>query len=141
MHSTAHVDEEVHGKVMEVAIHGTLGPEDYYMVVPKTERLIAQHGKIRMLVVMHDFHGWKPGALWEDIKWNAKHLRHIERLAIVGEKTWHQWMTGFCKPFTSAEVRYFTTTQLGAARAWVYETGAFSAESWDGSEAGDLKQP
>jgi hypothetical protein len=68
-------------------------------------------------------------------------MRDIERLAIVGEKTWHQWMTGFCKPFTSAEVRHFTMAQLDAAREWVYETGTHSAESWDGSEAGDLKQP
>ena len=139
MHSTAHVDEEVHGKVMEVVIHGTLGPEDYHRFVPETESLIAQHGKIRMLVVMHDFHGWRPGALWEDIKWNAKHMRHVERLAIVGEKTWHQWMTGFW-PFTSAEVRYFTMAQLDAARDWVNE-GVHPAESWDGSEAGDLQQP
>ena len=61
----------------------------------------------------------------------------IERLAIVGEKTWHKWMTGFCKPFTSAEVRYFTHEELDAARAWVNEP----AEIWDGSEAGGAKQP
>jgi len=46
---------------------------------------------------MHDFHGWKPGALWEDIKWNARHFKDIERLAIGWRKILAQVMTGFCK--------------------------------------------
>jgi len=137
MISTAHIDEKVHGKVMEVDLHGKLGREDYYRFIPETEKLIQEHGKVRILVKMHYFEGWKAGALWEDIKWNAKHFNQIERLAIVGEKTWHQWMTGFCKPFTTTEVRYFTLEQLEDARAWVNER----TDDWDGSEADGAKQP
>jgi hypothetical protein len=121
MNSSAHVEEEVHGKVMELDLHGKLGREDYARFVPETEKMIREHGKLRLLVTMHDFHGWDPGALWEDVKWNAKHFNHIERLAVVGEKTWHKWMTGFCKPFTTAQVRYFTLEQREAARAWINE--------------------
>jgi len=68
---------------------------------------------------MRDFHGWDAGALWEDIKWDAKHFNDIDRLAIVGEKSWHKWMTGFCGPFTTAQVRYFTHEQLDKAREWL----------------------
>ena len=57
----------------------------------------------------------------EDIKWNARHFSDIERLAVVGEKTWHALMTGFCKPFTSTEVRHFSAEDLDAARAWINE--------------------
>ena len=121
MNSTEHVDEEVHGKVLEVDLHGRLSREDYEVFVPETEKLIGQYGKIRILVTMHDFHGWDAGALWADTKWNAKHFNQIERLAVVGEKTWHRLMTGFCRPFTSAQVRYFTHEQLAAARAWINE--------------------
>ena len=119
MNSTAHVDEEVHGKVLEVDLHGKLSREDYERFVPESEKLIQKYGRIRILVTMHEFHGWDAGALWEDLKWNARHFDQIERLAIVGEKTWHKWMTGFCKPFTTAKVRYFTLEQLAAARAWI----------------------
>jgi len=121
MNSTAHVDEEVHGRLMEVDLHGKLTREDYEKFVPETERLIAEYGKIRMLITMHDFHGWDAGALWEDVKWNARHFNEIERLAVVGEMTWHKWMTGFCRPFTTAKVRYFTHDQLADARAWLSE--------------------
>jgi len=53
------------------------------------------------------------------VKWNARNFNRIERLAVVGEKTWHQWMTAFCRPFTTAAVRYFTPEKLEEARAWV----------------------
>jgi hypothetical protein len=119
MNSTAHVDETVHGRVLEVDLHGKLTRDDYERIVPETEAMIREHGKIRILITTHDFHGWDAGALWEDIKWTAKHFRDIERMAVVGEKTWHRLMTSFCKPFTGAQVRYFTPDQIDEARAWV----------------------
>src|SRR5262249_31315018 len=119
MTSTAHVDEMVHGKVLEVNLHGKLTREDYERIVPDTEAMIREHGKIRILITVHDFHGWDAGALWQDIKWTVRHFNHVERMAVVGEKTWHRWMTTLSKPFTGAQVRYFTSDQLEEARDWV----------------------
>lgn len=122
MNSARHIDEQVYGKVLEIDLHGKLISEDVEAFVPETERLIEQYGKIRVLVTMHDFHGWAVGALWKELKWNAKHFNHVERLAVVGEKTWHRWMTGFCRAFTTARVRYFTFEQLDEAHAWIDES-------------------
>ncbi len=119
--NTAHVSEWSHGKVLEVDLHGKLDRRDFELFVPETERLICLHGKIRILVTMHDFDGWEAGALWEDLKWDVKHFNDIERLAIVGHERWHKWMAGFCKPFTTAEVRYFTLDQLDEAHVWLNE--------------------
>jgi hypothetical protein len=119
MNSNAHVDEEVHGKVLKIDLHEKLSRADYEKFVPETERLIGQYGKIRILMTMHDFHGWDAGALWQDIKWDFRHFNHIERVAIVGEKNWQKWMASFCKPFTTAQVRYFTFDQLDAANEWI----------------------
>jgi hypothetical protein len=121
MNSTAHVDEVVHGNVLEVDLHGKLSYADYERFVPETERLILKHGKIRVLVTMHHFDGWDANAVWEDIKWNARHFSQIERLAVVGKKTWHRLMTGFARPFTPTQVRYFAPEQLSEARAWIAE--------------------
>ena len=118
---TTHVDEKIYGKVMEVHLNGTLTKEDYSRFVPDTEALIESHEKIRMLVIMEDFHGWDAGALWEDIKWDMKHFNHVERVAAVGDKKWEKWMCGFCKPFTTAKVRYFEMHELPEARAWLNE--------------------
>lgn len=119
MNSTAHVDEVNHGKLVEIDLHGKLNREDYEKLGPSIEKSIRQHGKIRILVTMRDFEGWDVGAMWEDLKWETKHFNDIERLAVVGEGSWHQWLAGFCNAFTKAEVRYFTLSQLDQAHRWL----------------------
>jgi hypothetical protein len=59
--------------------------EDYEHFVPEFERLVRQHGKLRVLFDMTGFHGWEASALWEDIKFDSKHFADIERLAMVGK--------------------------------------------------------
>ena len=107
------------GKLLEIHLTGKLAKEDYNHFVPVVERLVKEHGKIRLLVEMLDFHGWSAGALWEDIKFDAKHFRDIERLAIVGESKWQHGMAVFCKPFTTATVRYFDRAEEAQAREWL----------------------
>jgi len=111
--------EEADGKILVTKLSGKLTREDYEHFLPVVERLIRQHGKIRMLVQMHDFHGWTAGALWQDIKFDLKHFRDIERLALVGEKAWEHGMAVFCKPFTTATIRYFACHEIDKAEAWI----------------------
>ena len=110
---------DVSGNVLTVKVSGKLTREDYERFVPQTEQMIAEHGKIRVLFEMHDFHGWKLSALWEDMKFDLHHFSHIERLAFVGEKKWEEWMSRFCRPFTSAEIRYFDRADAEEAGNWI----------------------
>jgi len=113
--------QEAGGRILLVRASGKLERADYDNLVPEVEQLIQKHGKIRVLLELHDFHGWTAGALWEDIKFDVKHFNDIERLAIVGESRWQEGMATFCKPFTTAQIRYFTDDQLSEARQWVAE--------------------
>jgi hypothetical protein len=113
------VSEQAGGKVLEVRVSDKLVKADYEQFVPEVERLIQQHGRIRVLFDMRDFHGWTMGALWEDMKFDLKHFKDIERLAVIGEKKWQEWMTTFCRPFTTAEIRYFDHSEVDQARSWL----------------------
>lgn len=108
-------------KTLEVQASGKLAHEDYQLLVPKVEEMIKELGKIRMLVEMKDFHGWKGAALWDDIKFDAKHFSDIERIAMVGERKWEKAMSVFCRAFTTAKIRYFDRSQFNAAREWLEE--------------------
>ena len=111
--------EQAGSNVLHVKVTGTLQESDYEQFVPVVEGIIKTHGKVRVLVEMTDFEGWDFKGLWEDIKFDAKHFNDIERVAMVGEEKWQKWMTSFCKPFTTAEVRFFPPDQLEEAKAWV----------------------
>lgn len=113
--------QEAGGKILEVRVSGKLSKEDYERFVPEVERLVADQGKVRILFEMHDFHGWEAGALWEDIKFDVKHWRDIEKLAMIGEAKWEQGMAAFCKPFTTAKIKYFDHAKADEARAWIKE--------------------
>ena len=113
--------EESGGKVLAVHVSGTLEKADYVHFVPEFERLVQQHGHLRVLFDMTDLHGWEAGALWEDTKFAIHHFADIERLAMVGEKRWQQGMATFCKPFTKATIRYFDHADATEARAWLAE--------------------
>lgn len=113
------VSSENDGKLLLIRLTGKLHKGDYQQFVPIVEKAVETHGKIRMLVQMHMFHGWDAGALWEDVKFDVKHFNDLERLAIVGESTWEKWMVTFCKPFTTATIRFFPSGQEAEARAWI----------------------
>ena len=113
------VSTENDGKLLVVRMTGKLHKSDYAHFVPLVEKAVQEHGKVRMLVHMHNFHGWDAGGLWEDVKFDVKHFNDIERLAIVGETAWEKWMAVFCKPFTTATIRYFPSDQAAQAREWI----------------------
>jgi len=110
-------------KLFEVQVSGKLTAEFYHQFVPAVEKQIEQYGKLHILFIMHDFHGWTAGAMWEDLKFDLKHWKDIERLALVGETKWQHGMASFCKPFTQATIRYFEHDQLDEARKWAAEGG------------------
>ena len=116
---TVRLSERDSENVLEVQVSDTLTHEDYRQFVPKFEQMVQQCGEIRVLFDMFDFHGWNAGALWDDLKFDLKHFSDIERLAIVGDKAWEKGMSVFCRPFTTATIRYFDRSAIEDARQWV----------------------
>ncbi len=109
------------GKVLGFRMSGKLHDEDYKTFTPLIDAVAAKEGKVRLLAQFHDFQGWDLHALWDDIKFSTTHCTKIERIALVGEKSWEKWMAAVCKPFTMAKIRYFDASQIDAAWAWLKE--------------------
>lgn len=107
--------------VLGFKMSGKLHDEDYKTFVPLVDAAVAKQGKVRLLAQFHDFHGWDAHALWDDVKFSTTHCTKLERIALVGEKKWEQWMAKVCKPFTMAKIEYFDASEIDEARAWLAE--------------------
>jgi hypothetical protein len=110
-----------HPQLLGFKLSGKLHDEDYKHFVPAIDAAIAKQGKVRMLAQFHDFHGWDLHAMWDDTKFATTHCTQIERIALVGEKKWEEWMAKVCKPFTMAHLKYFDVAQMDAAWTWLGE--------------------
>ena len=113
--------ENSEDRTLEARLSGKLSSSDYETFEPGVVKLIGDSGKIKILVIMHDFHGWELGGVWEDIKFATKHCNDISKIAMVGEDAWEKWMAMICKPFTHSTIKYFGAGEEDAARAWLAE--------------------
>ena len=114
-----HINEPDSGNFLDVHVSGILSKADYEQFVPEFERLVREHGKLRVRFDLTGFHGWEAAAMWEEIKFDVKHLAGIKRLAMVGDLQWQHVMAIFCQPFTKAKVQYFDHTDVVGARKWL----------------------
>jgi hypothetical protein len=98
---------------------GKLTKEDYDQLLPFLEQKLADHKKIRWYFEMENFEGWEPQAAWEDAKFDIKNATNLEKVSMVGGKQWEEALTKLMKPFTTAEVKYFTTAEKQEAIKWI----------------------
>lgn len=112
-------EDEEEGKMLTIQVSGKLTAADYVYFASEFERLVQLNGKVRVLFDLAGFQGWEPGALWEGTKFDFKHFADVERIAIIGEKTWAEGMANFHKPFTKATIRYFDHAKAAEARQWL----------------------
>ncbi len=113
--------KESSGNVIGFRMTGKLTDADYKAVAPEFEDGIKKFGKIRLLWLLQDFKGWEAKAAWDDYEYWRKYGKGIERIAIVGNKRWEEWMTKLAKLFMKGGVKYFDDSQLEDAWTWVHE--------------------
>ena len=112
--------ERSSGNVIGIRCNGKLMHEDYQQFIPMLEAMIRKYGAIRCYCEITDFAGIEFRAIWDETKFDAKHARQLERCAIVGDKSWHQWMSKASQAmFGKAKVRYFTEDESNEAWEWL----------------------
>jgi hypothetical protein len=73
-----------------------------------------EYPKIRILFTLECFEGWTVGGAWEDFSLVFK-LPGIERIALVVDDTWDQWLTRLFKTFTAVS-RSGSSGRIGTRR-------------------------
>lgn len=111
--------EQTQDNIIATKATAKLTQRDYEKILPLLNDKLNKYPKIRWYFEMEDFEGWEAKAFWEDVKFDSKHANDFDKVAMVGEKKWEEWMTDLMQPFTAAEVKYFNTSQKEEAIKWI----------------------
>lgn len=111
--------KEVSKNQVTLEVSGTLEKSDYEEVVPQLEKLVEDNEKLRALVELNDFHGIKPSALVDELRFDLRHRNDFEKCAILGEGAAQKWLTKIASPFFSGEVRFFDKKEIRQAKDWL----------------------
>jgi hypothetical protein len=109
------------GNVVGVKFSEKITHADYQQMIPLVDEAIKQHGKIRVLFELSHITGVELQAVWDDTKFEMGHATAFEKCAVVGDRKWEQFAANLCKPFLSAQIKYFDVADFDKAIKWVHE--------------------
>lgn len=114
------VHPESHRETLVIHATGILSAADYETrFQPVVEELIAQHGKINLVIYLDEmFEGWDLGAMWDDAKFGLKHRHDFNRVAVVGAQAWFKWAYEVGSKFLDGKFHTFDQDDLIGAVAW-----------------------
>lgn len=99
-----------------------LAQEEIQQITDEMEGTIITSGKIKVLIDLQAFPHADVGVLWEDLKFDAKHFKDIERLALVGGSEIQKWSVRIFSGLTLTTCRCFGEDQVDEAWKWLTES-------------------
>lgn len=109
--------KESSGNAIGFKLTGKLTDNQYKVFISGVETIIAEQGEINLLMIVDYPQEFDLRAAWDDFLFWIKHVKHIERLAIVGQKEWEKWLE-FPESFF-LKVRYYRLDHLDKAWRWI----------------------
>ncbi len=113
--------EESDGIVLGIRVGGRITKAGFEAVARRSERIIEEHGGVRLLVHVERLGGIEPAAFWADLKFSLHHFGDLDRLALVGDARWHAPYVTLIKPFLPAPVRHYPCREIESAWRWLFE--------------------
>lgn len=74
---------------------------------------------VPLLLDLRGFRGWTIPGFLRDLAFDLRHRKAFSKIAVVGERSWHKWITHAAIPVFAAQLRYFRADEAGAAGRWL----------------------
>ena len=103
---------------LRIHASGRLTSGDYDVLEAALAAELERRGRrVPLLLDLKGWRGWTVGGLIRDLRFDFRHRNSFPRIAVVGNRAWHKWLTLAAKPVFSGEMRYFE--RQAEAVAWV----------------------
>ncbi|MGV3278239.1 STAS/SEC14 domain-containing protein [Rickettsiales bacterium LUAb2] len=109
-----------HKNHIHIKVTGKVSHKDYTEhLMPELNKEIKDNKNINVLVEATDFNDWEYKAVLDDLKTSIKHRKDFNKVAIVGNKSWEEFLSNFFSMFMRAQIKYFDSPSLNEAEEWV----------------------
>jgi hypothetical protein len=119
------VMQESSGNVLGVRVKGRMSAADYDDTwAPKLAEILKTNDNVRILLLLEEFEGMEPGAIWEDLKYGLTHMGSIvkgkfAKTALVGGSSVYRKAGSAVGHVIPGDVKSFEASDLDAAWEWV----------------------
>ncbi|MBN9621252.1 MAG: STAS/SEC14 domain-containing protein [Actinobacteria bacterium] len=110
---------ELPAGVVGFRVTGTVTAEDFRDVVIPAVEAAARTSQVRFVVVIPEFHGMTPSALWSDLKIGFENVRSWKRIAVVTDAEWIHHAVALFGWMTPGAVKTFPLAEQAQAVSWV----------------------
>jgi hypothetical protein len=110
--------DEGTGNVLGYEMKGKLTEKEFKTLSEDFKAVIAEHGKVRLLVRVPEMPGAEFGALAEDLKL-APYASDIERYPLVGDVSLLEWVGKLGNAVIEGEIQHFEDSRYEEAWRWV----------------------
>lgn len=105
--------------VLGVKISGAITKSDFDQFAPQVQTLIKASGSIRMFMDITEIKGEKSGALKSDWGFGKGIQAQVEKLAVVGDKSWESVLTKAFGSKNAQQAKYFNSDSISSAWEWL----------------------
>lgn len=111
---------DVTGGILTSRFTGRLKYSELQDMQKRAGEIIREQGKVRMLGILDNFAGLDKAGDWGDISFQVEFDDFIEKIAIVGDKKWHDAAVIFTgKGVRRIPIEFFETAELDKAKSWI----------------------
>lgn len=100
-------------------VEGRLSDAEIEAMHEQLDTIIADKGSARVLVDLTAMEGMEPSAVWEDLRRSVGKVSAIDRMAVVGDERWHEWVTSASDTVAPVEARHYAPAEAAAAWTWL----------------------
>jgi hypothetical protein len=112
------------GPLLALALRGPVSDRETAVLVRHVEAHARRHGPVRLLLGVEHYPSLNcTEALLDDLRFARQCAPHLERLAVVGDRTWKRTWVALFGLFGGLPTAYFDPDQAEEARRWITTGG------------------
>jgi hypothetical protein len=115
--------KNVPGNIVALKISGEVTQKDFDSISRIMDNAIKKYVTIRLLLVVEHYDSFfSAESLYEDLKFAHIYSNSIERMAVVGDRTWKSTWVALFGLFSGFLTHYFDGTEINNAWNWLQQS-------------------